>query len=186
MTDRCGDGTPWRRLSGGAELRLLRADDGPELHALIEANREHLIPWMPWAAGQKPSDTREFLERTELQIEANDGFQLAIVRDGEIAGVTGYHSVDWSSRTTSLGYWLAAAELGKGTMTQAAQALVEHAFSAWELNRVEIRVEPENRSSVAIPRRLGFEYEGTLRQAHRIGDRYADLAVYSLLAEDRN
>ena len=41
-----------------------------------------------------------------------------------------------------------------------------------------------NDRSRAIPQRLGFVQEGTLRQAVRVGDRYFDDAVYAMLAED--
>jgi ribosomal-protein-serine acetyltransferase len=68
-------------------------------------------------------------------------------------------------------------------MTLAARALTDHAFRVWELNRVEIRVAPENRPSRAIPERLGFSEEGILRSVQRIeDDRYLDLVVYGMLA----
>ena len=35
-------------LPGGYALRLLEESDADELFALIDANREHLGPWMPW------------------------------------------------------------------------------------------------------------------------------------------
>ena len=69
-------------------------------------------------------------------------------------------------------------------MTAAVRALTDHALTVWELNRVEIRVASENRRSRAIPERLGFREEGTLREAHRVGDRHVDLVVYSMLAAD--
>ena len=69
-------------------------------------------------------------------------------------------------------------------MTAAVRALTDHALRAWELNRVEIGVASENRHSRAIPERLGFREEGTVRQAQRVGDRYLDLVVYGMLAED--
>jgi hypothetical protein len=49
--------------------------------------------------------------------------------------------------------------------------------------RVEIRAAPENARSRAIPERLGFTQEGTLRQVERVGDRYLDNVVYAMLAE---
>jgi ribosomal-protein-serine acetyltransferase len=184
VTECRGTGAPWRELPGGAQLRLLDIDDAAELHSAIEANREHLELWLPWAAGQTFDDTVAFLDRTRRQLEGNDGFQVAILREDRLAGVIGYHSVDWSSRSTGIGYWLAASEQGKGTMTEAVTALVDHAFSVWRLNRVEIRAATENRRSNAIPERLGFQREGTLRQAERVGGRYLDLVVYSMLAAD--
>lgn len=184
MTECRSTGTPWRELPGGAQLRLLDIDDAAELHRAIEANRGHLELWLPWAAEQTFDDTVAFLDRTRQQLEGNDGFQVAILREDLLAGVIGYHGVDWGNRSTGIGYWLAAPEQGKGTMTEAVMALVDNAFSVWRLNRVEIRAATENRRSNAIPERLGFQREGTLRGAERVGGRYLDLVVYSMLAAD--
>jgi ribosomal-protein-serine acetyltransferase len=69
-------------------------------------------------------------------------------------------------------------------MTGAVTALVDHAISDWDLNRVEIRASVENAASRAIPERLGFREEGTLRQAELVDGRYHDTVVYSMLAAD--
>jgi ribosomal-protein-serine acetyltransferase len=140
--------------------------------------------WLPWAAAQTPADTLDFLRRSKAQLAGNDGFQSAIVCDEAIAGVIGYHAVSWRHRTTSLGYWLGERHQGRGTMTAAVAALVDHAFSAWDLNRVEIRAAAENAPSRAIPERLGFREEGTLRQAEMVGGRFHDNVVYSMLAAE--
>lgn len=171
-------------ISGAAHLRLLGEADAGELHALIERNRERLAPWLDWAAAQTPDDTLAFLRVAETQVAANDGFQAAIVDEDRIAGVVGHTGVDWRRRATTLGYWLDADHEGRGLMTAAVGALVDHALHAWDLNRVEIRVAVENGRSRAVPERLGFRHEGTLRQAERVGDRYLDCAVYGMLAAD--
>jgi ribosomal-protein-serine acetyltransferase len=43
-------------------------------------------------------------------------------------------------------------------------ALTHVAFEACGVDRVEIRVDPENERSLAVPRKLGFAEEGTLRR----------------------
>lgn len=170
--------------SDGSRLRLLAEGDAGELQGLIEANRVYLAEWLPWAAGQTFEDTIDFIRRTRAQLDANDGFQAAIVSEGEIAGVVGYTGVDWVNRRTAIGYWLAEERRGRGTMTTAVEALADHALSAWELNRVEIRVAVGNRRSRAIPERLGFGEEATMRKLQRVGDRHLDLVVYAKVAED--
>jgi RimJ/RimL family protein N-acetyltransferase len=63
-------------------------------------------------------------------------------------------------------------------------ALVDHAISGWELDRVEIRAALENRRSRAIPERLGFRLEQTLPEAETIDDRKLDSVVYAISAAD--
>jgi ribosomal-protein-serine acetyltransferase len=171
-------------LAESTHLRLLDESDAPELHALIEANREQLALWLPWAAAQLPEDTRAFIGRTREQAARNDGFQVAVVQAGRIAGVIGYVSVDWDRRVTSIGYWLGEEFQGQGTMTAGARLLTDHALVAWELNRVEIGAASENRRSRAIPERLDFREEGILRDAESVGGRRLDRVTYSMLAAD--
>lgn len=98
-------------------------------------------------------------------------------------GPIGDH-VDWGNRSTRVGYWLDEGHQGRVTMTAAVQLLVDHALRAWELNRVEIIVATENHRSRAIPERLGFRTEGTLRQFQLVGGRYLDCVSYSMLAAE--
>jgi ribosomal-protein-serine acetyltransferase len=171
-------------IGEGAHLRPLVRSDAEELHRLIESNRSHLSPWLPWAAGQAFEHTVDFIGRTREQLAANDGFQAALVTDGELAGVIGYHGVDWDNRRTSIGYWLSEERQGRGTMTAAVRLLTEHALSVWELNRVEIRAAVDNRRSRAIPERLGFREEATMRRVERVGDRQLDCVVYSMVPNE--
>ncbi len=166
-------------LLGTSYLRLLEESDAGELYALIDANREELSQWLPWAARQTPADTMEFIHGGRDQVTHNNGFQAAIVAADRIAGVIGYARVDWENGATALGYWLGAASQGAGLMTEAVRVLTDHALSAWELNRVEVRAAVENTRSRAIPERLGFAEEGVLRGAERVGERQLDLVVYA-------
>jgi ribosomal-protein-serine acetyltransferase len=170
--------------SEGCWLRLLEESDAQELYAVIDANRDHLARWMPWAAGQTLEDTLAFIQRTREQLASNDGIQTAVIEDGRIVGVIGFHGVSWQHRSTSLGYWLAESAQGRGTVTHAVKTLVDHAFGTWRLHRVEIRAAVDNTRSRAIPERLAFTQERVAREAEQVGGRYVDLAVYSMLAGD--
>lgn len=165
-------------------LRLLDEADAPELHALIEGNRTHLARWLSRAAAQTFDDTLGFIRKTREQVTANDGFQTAIVLEGRIAGMVGFHGVDWVKRSTGIGYWLAAERQGRGTMTEAVRVLADHALSVWGLHRVEIRAAAGNCRSRAIPERLGFREEGTLREAEFADGRWLDVVVYAVLASE--
>ena len=173
------------QITDDTHLRLLEEADARELHEVIEANRTHLAQWLPWAAGQTFEDTLDFIRRTRSQLSDNDGFQTAVVIEESIVGVIGFISVDWGNRSTRVGYWLEEGRQGRGTMTAAMRLIVDHALTVWRLNRVEILVATGNRRSRAIPERLGFREEGTLRQFQLVNGRYLDCVSYSMLAGDR-
>ncbi len=165
-------------------LRPVEAGDAEPIYALVDADRERLAKWMPWAAQQTLAGTREFVAESRAQEERGDGFQAAIVRAGEIAGVAGYHRIDRLNRSTTIGYWLASHHQREGVMTAAVRALIDHAFAAWDVHRITIEAAVDNRRSRAIPERLGFSEEGVLRESELVGDRFLDGVLYSLLATE--
>jgi ribosomal-protein-serine acetyltransferase len=171
-------------IAPGAVLRPFEPTDAGELTEAVAASREHLARWLPWAESHGFEDSVEYLERKSAQIEANDGFEGPIVIDRQIVGAAGFHGIDWINRSTSIGYWLAADAVGRGLMSGAVRALVDHAFAVWELHRVIIEVVVDNARSRAIPERLGFREEAVLREAKLIRGRYEDAVLYAMLASD--
>jgi ribosomal-protein-serine acetyltransferase len=169
-------------IAPGVELRLWNEGDAAELTAMIAANREFLAEWLPWAESHGFEDSVEYLGRRELQMAMNDGFEMAIVLDGRIVGGTGFHRLDWVNRATSIGYWLAPEAQGRGLMTTAVGALLDHAFGPMELHRVIIEVVVGNERSAAIPERLGFRREALLREAKLIRGAHCDTVLYAMLA----
>lgn len=167
------------------ELRLFAEEEAAELMQLIEGNRAHLRQWLPWVDyNTSVEDSRQFILRSKQQYVNNEGFQLGIRYRGQLAGVIGYHSVDWPNRTVEIGYWQGAAFQGRGLMTCACRALVTYAFEKLLLNRVQIRCAPGNTRSCAVPQRLGFTQEGLLRDAEWLYDHFVDLVIYSILARE--
>lgn len=66
-----------------------------------------------------------------------------------------------------LGYWLAQSRWGKGLMSEAVGAVLEHAFTAAGLTAVSVCCYPHNARSQRLIERSGFCYEGTLHHAVR-------------------
>src|SRR5581483_7078206 len=86
-----------------------------------------------------------------------------------------------------IGYWIRADLAGRGLATEATAALTRAAFERCGVDRVEIRVDPANAASLAIPRKLGFVEEGTLRRVLHAPDgapRARDAVVFALVRDD--
>jgi ribosomal-protein-serine acetyltransferase len=171
-------------LIDGYELRRLRERDAEELRALIERNRSELAKWLSWAQEPHGRDTRAYIARVHDGERDGRRLQRVIACDGSIVGDIGLF-VDRENATAAIGYWLDREHRGRGVMTVAVRELVRHGFAELELHRIEIRTDVLNLSSRAVAERLGFQFEGVLRESYRVAaDRYSDDAVYSMLASE--
>lgn len=172
-----------QQIDDNIRLELLESAHTGEFFRLTDENREYLSKWLPWVDSvREPEDTAEFIRNCQKQWIDNRGYQAAIRVNENLAGVIGHHKIDWLNRNTSLGYWLAEPYQGRGVMTRCCLEVVRHSFSEFNLHRVEIRCASNNYRSCAIPERLKFEIEGTLREAAQLNGRFVDLIVYGALS----
>jgi ribosomal-protein-serine acetyltransferase len=173
------------RVDADIVLRPLRLDDAEVVFALTEANRTYLREWLPWLDGvRSAADTAEFIRTSERRTAEGHGFSFAIWYRRSIAGTIGHHFIDRNSRTTQIGYWVAAALQGRGITTRASAGIIDVSFTALDLNRVELRCATGNVRSCRIAERLGFRHEGVLREAEWLYDHFVDHNVYGLLKRE--
>lgn len=176
---------PYIRLDEETELMLLEPKYAEMLFVLVERNREYLREWLPWVDKiRSVEDERKFLEGELTKFEKGEGFVLGIWHQKELVGTIGLHYIKQEDRCTEIGYWLSAEFGGRGIMTRACRELMAYIFDALKLHRVEIRCSPENERSRAIPRRLGFIHEGTLKEISLLNGHYTDLEVYRMLEQE--
>lgn len=172
------------RVDEHIEICLLQPHHAQDLYAVVDANRDYLRAWLPWAKDATLESIEDFIESALQQYEDYDGLQCSILYDGEICGAIGYHYWDLGDGKSEIGYWLAEKFTGKGIMTKAVRALVDYAFAVLELHRIEIGTAVGNRKSSAIPERLGFTHEGIIRSGTEVEGQLTDLNMYAILRHE--
>ncbi|MBM7571154.1 GNAT family N-acetyltransferase [Aquibacillus albus] len=173
------------KVDQGISLKLIEKKDAKRIFELTESNRSYLRKWLPWVdETRKVEDTEVFIQSCLEGFANNKSITTAVQFKGEIVGVAGYNELDWSNKVAYIGYWLAEEYQGNGIMTKVAEALTDYAIRELEINRVDIRAAFENMKSRAVPERLGFKYEGCIRQSEWLYDHYVDHAVYGMLANE--
>ena len=148
-------------------IRCWNPQDAPSLQAAVQVNIEHLRPFMPWVNSEP--------EALETKIERLRGFRAAFDRDENytyaifdredrrVLGGTGLHP-RVGAGAIEIGYWIHKDFIGQGLASETAAALTKVAFEIHQLRRVEIHCAPENVRSAAVPCKLGFTHEATLRE----------------------
>lgn len=151
----------------------------------IDQNRRFLRKWLPFVDFTfKPADTERFVRSILEKSSANRDEVYIIWYKHEFAGLIGFKDIDRVNDKIEIGYWLIEKMTGKGIATAATRKMVNLAFRNMDMNRVQIRCGVGNDKSSAIPRRLGFSFEGVERNGERHNHSYIDLEVFSLLKHE--
>jgi RimJ/RimL family protein N-acetyltransferase len=169
-------------------VRPYNPDDAPAMWEAVEESRDHLWPWLPWVDHYRsPDDARAYMVRARAHWMLREDLPVGVWEreGGRLLGGSGLHRFDWELRSFEIGYWLRRSAEGRGYMTEAVRLLTGLAFDTLLANRVEIRMDPRNTRSRAVPERLGFVLEGTLRSSMLDAEgRPRDQRVYSLLPDE--
>jgi RimJ/RimL family protein N-acetyltransferase len=169
-------------------LRPYDRDDAERLGAAVSTAYEHLRPWMPWATpDQSTEQSLEIIAGMQSKWALRTDLTLGIFEraDGELLGGSGLHRMDWAARTFEIGYWIHPDHEGLGYVTETARALTDYAFDVLRAERVEIRLDPTNLRSQAVPKRLEFLHEGTLRRSARGMDgALRDTQIHAVIRSD--
>ncbi|HVN36062.1 MAG TPA: GNAT family N-acetyltransferase [Casimicrobiaceae bacterium] len=154
--------------------RRYREGDGATVAAAVAESRDRLVAAaMPWVQEwDDPNQPTIFVRRAQAQWAAREGFLLGLWdrASDDFLGSSGVHRIDWSVPNVEIGYWLRSQYEGVGLMTEAVAMIAAFAFDALRAQRVRIRCDARNARSAAVPRRLGFVHEATLRNDARNAD----------------
>lgn len=169
-------------------LRCWEPPDAPFLRAALEASLSHLRPWMPWA--QEEVETLPALiarlRRWRGQFDLGRDFVYGIFAPDERAvwGSSGLHT-RLGEGALEIGYWIHVDRINRGLATETAAALTQVAFQINQVDRVEIHCAVDNVRSAAVPRKLGFTHEATLRRRDSApGGGLRDSMIWTLFASE--
>ncbi|HZL12169.1 MAG TPA: GNAT family protein [Prolixibacteraceae bacterium] len=166
-------------------IELLNITHVQSIFNAIDQNRKFLRRWLPFVDfTYKLTDTERFVRSILEKPWAKRDEVYVIWFKHEFAGLIGFKDIDRVNDRIEIGYWLIEKMTGKGIATAATRKMVNLAFRNMNMNRVQIRCAVGNVKSSAIPRRLGFSFEGIERNGERHDRSYVDLEVFSLLKRE--
>jgi ribosomal-protein-alanine N-acetyltransferase len=104
--------------------------------------------------------------------------------DGAIVGVINVSEIVRSAfQSAYLGYYAFRPHAGQGYMTEGLALVLRHAFGTLGLHRLEANIQPGNRASRTLVRRLGFRQEGFSPRYLKVGGRWRDHERWALVRE---
>ncbi|MCP3918896.1 MAG: GNAT family N-acetyltransferase [bacterium] len=180
-------GPAYRIRTGQLLARCWSPADAPRLRESLDTSDQHLRPWVPFMKDEPRSldgtlgEVRAY--RSKFDADEVHRYALFTPDEAELVG-EGMLFPRAGRRGLEIGYWIDVRHVRRGYATEITAALVRVAFGVHRVERVEVHCAAENAGSAAVPARLGFTHEATLRRrAEGTDGRVYDLMLWTLFAE---
>lgn len=123
---------------------------------------------------------------SKLQASATKKLFMICLQGDEPIGTVGLDHLDPTNQSAEFGNMLIgpSEHLGKGYAREAAELLIGFCFRQLNLRRLYLYVFEDNARARTLYEALGFQVEGTLRQAHFAEGRFKNLVLMSLLRDE--
>ncbi|MFD1825824.1 GNAT family N-acetyltransferase [Mumia zhuanghuii] len=169
-------------------LRPIRRSDARAWARLRQDSADWLGRWEATLPSTVPSAGRSYGAAVRsLRQQASQGRALPFVTtydSDQMIGQVTVSGITWgSARWAQIGYWIARPYAGRGITTTAVAMAADHCFEALGLHRVEIAIRPENRSSLRIVEKLGFDRIGVAPRYLHIDGAWRDHVLFAITAE---
>ena len=139
-------------------------------------------------AGWKPHvNLADSKQRIKKLFIPNGTWKITMKGEGKAIGSIGFEPDPYRPEIDAkqLGYSLSEDYWGMGIMTEAAAEVLRYAFEEMELPIVSIETAPDNQRSRRVIDKLGFKYEGTMRDAYlTIEGKVRDTLLFSIKRDE--
>ncbi|HEY7342001.1 MAG TPA: GNAT family N-acetyltransferase [Ktedonobacterales bacterium] len=167
-------------------LREIRPTDAEAIFAT--ASDDEAMRYIGRETHQTIEDTRDYMRLQELRYAERTVIRWGItLRDDgheRVIGSCSLHHFGEGYHRAEIGYELNRAYWGQGIMPEAVSAILTYGFSEMALHRIEAVIDDANTRSKSLLLKLGFQYEGNLRQRFVSRNGFEDEYYYGLLHDE--
>jgi ribosomal-protein-alanine N-acetyltransferase len=166
----------------------LRTVDGAD-RDFLQQGMNHPDVW-PHTRDTDPVNDQQLAEFFETVVSGDSGVHCLVCDGEEPMGHVSLAETPYGpnqtlrARRTELAYWLLPEYQGNGYMKDAASRVVRYAFEDRNMRRVDAAAGSFNQPSMGLLESLGFQREGTLREAAWFKGEYHDIVWYGLLRSE--
>lgn len=151
---------------------------------LLDLHRRSQNLHTPWAFPPLTEEgCKDYIERCQ---RANfEGFLICHRQNLDVIGVANLSQIFYGAfQTAYLGYYADVKWVRQGLMREGLSLVLKHAFGRLKLHRLEANIQPNNYTSIAFVKRLGFRKEGLSPRHLKLNDMWCDHERWALSIED--
>lgn len=152
-------------------LRRARLEDAPDLHQVFS----HPLAMRYWSCQphEQIEQTQAFLsDMVGASPEISDDFIIEL--NGKAIGKAGCWQMG------EIGFILHPDHWGQGLAHEALTAVIPHVFVSLPVDHLTADVDPRNKASLGLLKKLGFNETGRAERTFQLGDEWCDSVYLSL------
>ena len=165
-------------------LRRIAMSDAKDIFAYScdEEVARHVL----WSAQKSVGEAKDYCRFMMRKYKNDEPSSWGIIEKstGRLVGTIGFMDYSEDNASVEVGYSLARWLWNGGYMTEALSRVIDYAFDAMDINRIEAQHELTNPSSGRVMEKCGMRKEGVLRQRLYNKGKYVDVALYAILRCD--
>ena len=165
-------------------LRQIQPADAEDLY--VTFSDEEAMQFYGHEPHRSIDETRALIDQIQARYARREAIRWGITLKGEehVIGSCGFHHFDVGFHRAETGYELQRTFWGQGLMSEAVSAILTYGFDFMSLQRVEAIIDIVNERSKGLLLKLGFSYEGNLRQRYFFRDQFEDEHYFGLIRDE--
>ncbi len=173
------------RISPSVSVRPAALADAAALASLVQENADYLNIFLPKVVTLSTVEACTAHLQYVIAASAQDEvLEWHIFSSDKLCGAIRLNKIETGNHKASIAYYIGESCQGQGLASSSVRAVLGYCFDTLGFNRIELQCTSSNFASQQVAKRLGFTWEGMLRQAELLDGAYNDLFVYGLLRED--
>ena len=165
-------------------LRPIMRKDAKDIYAF--ASDPEVARYVLWDPHRSIEDTRSYIRYMQNLYHRGlpASWAVTLRNSGRVIGTIGFMWYSESNSSAEIGYSFSRSEWNRGFATEALHAVLDSAFEALPLNRLEAQHDIRNPASGRVMEKCGMKKEGLLRQRIRNKGELVDVVLYAVLRSD--
>ena len=166
-------------------LRPLKREDSQEAFKNWSSD-PNVAKYTTWEAHKSEKETKEFIDGVISNYNANlmDSWGIILKASNRLIGTGGYTPGSKKGNICTIGYALSKKYWNRGIMTEAVRKMVEYGFSHLQPSRIQSYTNIEHIASQRVLEKIGFKFEGVLRNYCFHHGIPIDVKMFSILASE--
>lgn len=170
------------------QLRVLELTDASAMQNMLAANKEYMLPYIPWAKDepQTVKEKEDKIEEWNRDFRSNTKYTYGVFdnSNNQLLGLF-FVFTRQGENILEIGYIIDYSHTGKGYASECTYALTKLCFVEIKIEKVVIICSTRNEASAKIPKKLGYILEYTLRniQRNENGTRHKDMVWVMFIEE---